>query len=108
MKENQICYFIENDRVIFGAYSYKSTCTHVVKRLRTPEVRLINGIPFDEFESEMEFKKLPKSWTYNTRLWEESIDQGKYEKYVAEIGTVNVKDTKSKVNPFVKTFFLKN
>lgn len=28
MKENQICYFIENDMVIFGAYSYKSTCTH--------------------------------------------------------------------------------
>ena len=25
MKENQICYFIENDMVIFGAYSYKST-----------------------------------------------------------------------------------
>ena len=94
MKENQICYFIENDMVIFGAYSYKSTCTHVVKRLRTPEVRLINGIPFDEFESEIEFKKLPKDWTYNTRLWEESIDQWKYEKYVAEFGTVNVKDTK--------------
>lgn len=42
---------------------------HKVSRLRPPEIRLINGIPFEEFQSETEFKKVPKGWTYNTDLY---------------------------------------
>lgn len=30
----------------------------------------INGIPFDEFKSETEWRKLPKGWTYNTQLFD--------------------------------------
>lgn len=96
MKNGEICYFVNDwplkPHITFGLYNFKSTCTHSVQKLRTPEVRLINGIPFDEFESETEFKKLPKGWTYNTPLWEESIDQAKYEKCKALFGSVKITD----------------
>lgn len=41
-----------------------------VDYLSPKETRLVNGIPIDEFESEEKFKKLPKSWSYDTRLYE--------------------------------------
>lgn len=38
--------------------------------LSPKETRLVNGIPMDEFKSEEKFKKLPKGWSYDTRLFE--------------------------------------
>ena len=58
MRENQICYFIDYgfDRhmyISYGVYEYeKMYGGHVVSQLKAPEIRLINGIPFDEFQSE--------------------------------------------------------
>ena len=75
MRENQICYFINYgfDRhmyISYGVYEYeKMYGGHVVSQLKAPEIRLINGIPFDEFQSETEFKKVPKGWTYNTEMF---------------------------------------
>lgn len=86
MKENQICYFIDygfnmNMYISFGVYECeKMYGGHVVSRLKAPEIRLINGIPFDDFKSETEFKKVPKDWTYNTEMFTVTEDLKKKEK----------------------------
>ena len=84
MKQNQVCYYINDNQfgmyVAYGMYEYKTTCTHKVSRLKCPEIRLINGILFDEFESETEFKKVPKGWTYNTPMFIVTEDLEKKEK----------------------------
>lgn len=41
----------------------------IVDYLVPRERRLVNGIPIDKFESEYRYKKLPKGWTYKTRLF---------------------------------------
>ena len=75
MKHNQVCYYVERGfngglYVSYGMYEHESMYGgHTVSRLRPPEIRLINGIPFEEFQSETEFKKLPKGWTYSTDLY---------------------------------------
>lgn len=49
-----------------------------VDYLAPKERRLVNGVPIDEFKSESKYKKLPKGWSYNTRLFEitsEDIDE---------------------------------
>ena len=84
MKQNQVCYYIEDSQfgmhVSYGIYEYKTTCTHKVSRLKAPEIRLINGVPFDDFQSETEFKKVPKGWTYSTDLYTVTEDLEKKEK----------------------------
>ena len=40
-----------------------------VDLLEQPETRYINGIPIDEFEDNT-YHKLPKGWTYDTKLYE--------------------------------------
>lgn len=84
MKQNQVCYYIEDSQfgmyVSYGIYEYKITCTHKVSRLKVPEIRLINGVPFDNFQSEMEFKKVPKGWDYSTDLYTVTEDLEKKEK----------------------------
>ena len=90
MRENQICYFIDygfnrDMYVSFGVYECeKMYGGHVVSQLKAPEIRLINGIPFDEFQSETEFKRLPKGWTYNTEMFTVTEDEEKKEKILAE------------------------
>ena len=90
MRENQICYFIDygfnrDMYVSFGVYECERMYGgHVVSQLKAPEIRLINGIPFDEFQSETEFKKLPKGWTYNTEMFTVTEDEEKKEKILAE------------------------
>ena len=98
MRENQICYFINygfnRDMYIsYGVYEYeKMYGGHVVSQLKVPEIRLINGIPFDEFQSETEFKKVPKGWTYNTEMFTVTEDVKKKEKILAETkGKFNIK-----------------
>lgn len=88
MKENQICYYIENDctnhmSIGYGVYEGKTIIsgTNVVSRLKPYETRLINGIPFDDFVSETKFKKLPKDWSYNTELWKTTYDKKKIERF---------------------------
>lgn len=34
------------------------------------ERRIIDGIPLDEFKSEERYRKLPKGWSYDTKLFE--------------------------------------
>lgn len=55
MKHNQVCYYVERGfegklYVSYGMYEHESMYgNHTVSRLRPPEIRLINGIPFEEF-----------------------------------------------------------
>ena len=98
MRENQICYFIDygfnrDMHISYGVYEYeKMYGGHVVSQLKAPEIRLINGIPFDEFQSETEFKKVPKGWTYNTEMFTVTEDVKKKEKILAETkGKFNIK-----------------
>ena len=49
------------------------------------ENRKVNGIPIDEFKNEDRYKKLPKGWTYNTRLFEmtyDDVSDGDLNKYI--------------------------
>ena len=85
MKQNQVCYYIEDNQfgmhVSYGIYEYeKMYGGHTVSRLKAPEIRLINGVPFDDFQSEKEFKKVPKGWTYGTNLYTVTEDLEKKEK----------------------------
>ena len=54
MKQNQVCYYIEDSQfgmhVSYGIYEYETTCTHKVSRLKATEIRLINGVTFDHFQ----------------------------------------------------------
>lgn len=96
MKQNQVCYYIEDGQfgmyVSYGIYEYKTTCTHKVSRLKAPEIRLINGVPFDDFQSETEFKKVPKGWTYSTDLYTVTQDLEKKEKINAAMKGRNIKN----------------
>lgn len=91
MRHNQICYYVERGfegklYVSYGMYEHESMYgNHTVSRLRPPEIRLINGIPFEEFQSETEFKKLPKGWTYSTDLYTVTENLDKKEKINATI-----------------------
>ena len=46
----------------------------IVDYLTTKSYRKINGIPIDEFESEARYRKLPKNWSYDTRLFDDTED----------------------------------
>ena len=39
------------------------------------ERRRVDGIPIDEFQTEQRYRKLPKGWSYNTRLFEITYDE---------------------------------
>jgi len=41
-----------------------------VDLLEFKERRLVNGIPINDFPNYTEFKKLPKDWSYKTKLYE--------------------------------------
>lgn len=38
--------------------------------LEPKELRLVDGVPLEEFKSEQHFRKLPKGWSYDTKLFE--------------------------------------
>ena len=42
----------------------------VIDYLEPRERRLVDGVPIDQFESEERFRKLPKGWSYDTKLFE--------------------------------------
>lgn len=44
----------------------------------------IKGVPIDEFETEQRFHKLPKGWTYNTKLFEIKYDDFTQEEHNLE------------------------
>ena len=95
IKENQICYFIDNNRwstlVSYGVFVGRNIISgnYHISRLKPWETRIINGVPFDKFKSETKFKKLPKDYTYQKDLWEESIDDKKVKLFNANAKNKN-------------------
>lgn len=58
--------------VEYGIVDEQFSATVCIDLLKYKERRLVNGIPIDEFPSCTRYKKLPKGWTYDTHLYEES------------------------------------
>lgn len=60
--------------VDFGVVLDNYTDGIVVELYRRRDGRLINGIPYKEFSTPTKWEKLPKGWTYSTRLFEVEWD----------------------------------
>lgn len=59
------------------------------------ERRRIDGVPIDEFKDEQRYRKLPKGWTYNTRLFEITYDPLTEEEIAFSIDITNPESIKS-------------
>lgn len=56
--------------VQYGLVDEQFSDAVIVDYIVPRERRIIDGIPIDEFKSEERYRKLPKGWTYNTKLFE--------------------------------------
>ena len=77
-EHGEVVYWCENlgngkYQVNYGIVDQEYYDRVAVDLLSVPETRRINGIPFDEFKDDR-YHKLPKGWTYNTKLFEETND----------------------------------
>lgn len=61
-------------RVGYGIVDEQFSDVVRVLLMELKDMRRINGIPIQEFETEQHFKKLPKGWTWDTELFECSYD----------------------------------
>lgn len=75
-KQGDIVYFCENTQghsdIKWGMVDEQFSDAVCVDFLETKENRYIDGIPLDEFrknEINQHYKKLPKGWTYDTKLF---------------------------------------
>lgn len=59
-----------NYSVKFGMVDEQFSDAVCIDYLSPCERRVIDGVPLEEFESEEKYHKLPKGWTYNTKLFE--------------------------------------
>lgn len=55
--------------VQFGRVDEQFSDAVCIDLLEKKETRYINGIPLDEFKSEQKYRKLPKGWSYDTKLY---------------------------------------
>ena len=60
--------------VHYGMVDEQFSDAVVVDYLVPRERRRVDGVPIDEFHSEQRYRKLPKGWTYNTKLFELTWD----------------------------------
>lgn len=51
-----------------------------IEKLEFAELRIINGIPYNEFMTPTPWKKLPKGWNFETKFWEEVADTELFKK----------------------------
>lgn len=67
--------FIANEYVVkYGLLESIYPDVVVVNRLDIDEKRTIEGVPVCEFKTPTEWRKLPKGWTWNTRLFDIMYD----------------------------------
>lgn len=60
--------------VHYGMVDEQFSDAVVIDYLVPRERRRVDGVPIDEFHSEQRYRKLPKGWTYNTKLFELTWD----------------------------------
>lgn len=56
--------------VHYGMVDEQFSDAVIIDYLEARERRVVNGIPMNKFESESRYKKLPKGWSYDTKLYE--------------------------------------
>lgn len=66
-----------------------------VDYLASRERRRVDGIPIDEFQSEQRYRKLPKGWSYDTKLFEITYDPLTEEEIAFTIDIANPESIKS-------------
>ena len=70
----QVVYFIKKNgwkwSVDFGTVIEVCHNEVWIQMYAPKERRLINGIPYNDFETPTRWQKLPKKWTYNTKLFD--------------------------------------
>ena len=59
------------------------------------ERRRVDGVPIDEFQSEQRYRKLPKGWSYDTKLFEITYDPLTEEEITFTIDITNPESIKS-------------
>lgn len=69
-----IVYWCEKDsdnkyRVKYGRVDEQFSDAVCIDLLEFKETRYIDGVHIDNFKEEQKYKKLPKGWTYNTKLF---------------------------------------
>lgn len=71
--KNDIVYFLkprqEYDRIQYGIVDEQFSNAVCIDLLNWREYRTIDGVRFDLWQPNYKPKKLPKGWTYNTKLW---------------------------------------
>lgn len=60
--------------VKFGMVDEQFSDAVCIDYLASRERRRIDSVPIDEFKNEQRYRKLPKGWTYDTRLFEITYD----------------------------------
>lgn len=68
--------------VHYGMVDEQFSDAIVIDYLVPRERRRVDGVPIDEFQSEQRYRKLPKGWTYNTKLFEVTWDDLSYEESI--------------------------
>lgn len=59
------------------------------------ERRLVDGVPINEFESEQRYRKLPKGWSYDTKLFEITYEPLTADEIAFKIDITNPETLKS-------------
>lgn len=73
--------------VRYGMVDEQFSDAVVIDYLATKERRRIDGVPIDEFKNETHYKKLPKGWSYDTKLYELTYDDlvGEEKEFVFDV-----------------------
>lgn len=71
------CQYEQNGRceIKWGMVSDEFSDAICIDFLSFRERRRVNGVPIDEFKSELSYRKLPKGWSYDTELFEMTLDE---------------------------------
>lgn len=70
-----IVYWCENRKsgrygVNYGMVDEQFSDAVCIDLLEKKEIRYVDGVPMDQFETEQKYRKLPKGWTYSTKLFQ--------------------------------------
>lgn len=76
-----VCYYVDKYavdpisrnnkwRVAFGTIEEHYIDTVAIQLYELRDMRLVNGVPINEFKTPTEWQKLPKGWTYSIKLFD--------------------------------------
>ena len=70
-RHGDVVYFVDRNFVTVGVFDccYAGENRACVDFVQFADHRYIDGVPIQDFHSEQEWRKLPKGWTYDTKLF---------------------------------------